>query len=239
MRRTGIVLLVVLSLLAAGCGGQSPVVERIVAGERPSADASGAPRPSASPPAEAREGRRLTPEQARSALPDEAELPGTGWEAPPSTDDNAPPTKPAECIQVGRRGPATQRAEPEVLESVTYRTKERTALDAKFFIASWPDAADGFDVDRAAALVSRCRTFTANGGGKDFPVTVERLTAPPIGEKQFAVRLTVVGDADLTIFWARVGHNMVQLSIIHQTAADQLTPFRPVLESIVKDLAAA
>ncbi|MFG1923087.1 hypothetical protein [Cryptosporangium sp. NPDC048952] len=233
-----IVVLVAVCVLLAGCAGQPPVVDRLVAGTG-LAQASATPTASASVAAEPRDGRLLTPEQARSALPDIRELPGTGWDSPASGEDLATPTKPAECSQVGRRGPAVQRAEPTVLESIVYRTQSPPVVDAKFFIGSWTNAADGFDVDDATALAKRCAKFTAFGNGKEYPVIVEQLEPPPIGEKQFAVRMTVVGDGYLTIFWSRTGHDMVQMSVIHNTTDDQLTPFRSVLESIDKDLAAA
>ncbi|EXG82770.1 hypothetical protein [Cryptosporangium arvum] len=233
MRRTGIALLVALSFVLAGCDGQLPVVTRVVAGAEPSASSTGSAPPVA-PTVEP--GRHLTAEEARAALPDESSLPGRNWESPPSREDPVAPTKPEECGQVGHRGPLVQAGVPDVLETVTYRTKDPQALDAKFFIASWPNVADRLDLDQTAALVDRCRSFVAyDGVGKGYPVTLDRLTPPPVGEKQFAVRYTVTGDGYLTITWVVIGHTMVQLSVLHDRADDQATPFRPVFESIVND----
>ena len=226
---------ITLSAVLAGCGDDT---------EAPAKAGGDAPAASESAAAEKPEARLLTAEQAKAALPTAADLPGSGWKTAPADPDESHPTvTPASCSPVMNEISTDflgYKSKLAAKQNVTFNN-EASRRAVLFEVASWTNEADSALPLAAAKLADKCKSFTAAEEGVELAFTAETLTPLPIGEERTAVRLTAAYQGTkvhLTVYQAKIGHNLVSMVQTSSDAADHSSEYQPALEGIVADLKA-
>ncbi|MFG1928342.1 hypothetical protein [Cryptosporangium sp. NPDC048952] len=223
--------------LLAGCGDDSEPASEAKA---PTTAASSAA------PAEAPEGRLLTAELAKAALPTVDEVPGEGWVASEVPPPNASTVEPASC------SPVYTEVQPD---NPIYKDKVAGNAAVSFGsespagfsqvvvdVRSFTNAADSLLPINAGSLVDKCPSFTVIEDGEKIDTAVKKLTPIAVGDKQLAIQFSaeIQGTpAFITVVQASIGHNLVTIAHSSTIAGDPVKSYEPLVNGILKDLAAA
>ncbi|WP_157018290.1 hypothetical protein [Cryptosporangium arvum] len=232
-------LLAVTALLVgvalSGCSSDEP---------EPAADVKAVESSAAEAPAEKPEGRLLTAEQAKAALPAITAMPGSGWTAAEGDDGTQAKVTPASCAPLMNEFDSDfpgYQPKMATRQTVTF-SNEATTTDVEFQVVSWKEAADSGLPLAAGKLVDSCKKFTASDGETALDMTAERTDPLPVGDEQIGVHFTASyqgASVYLSVFEARVGHNLLSVAVTSGDAAAKTADYKPVLDSMISELKAA
>jgi hypothetical protein len=156
----------------------------------------------------------MTAAEAKAALLDRSDLP-PGWVSRTVGPSTARGTRPAACEPlVGALSKAGRQARAEASFSAPAGIPQISEI-----LVSYRTGAAA-KLKPLPALLRKCRSFTQLASGGDLRMTAAPLPFPTIGDRTFAVRLTMTLDkTDYTadLIYVAVGDNALRFNIVTAT----------------------